>query len=121
MGTTMADTAHLDNLEELNTLDEEQLNTLADMLRASKHAVFFTGAGISTSAAIPDFRGPDGVWTREAQGGAAPQGIEMTAAIPTPAHMAMVALQDTGVIKHVISQNVDWLHRRSGIRADMIS
>jgi mono-ADP-ribosyltransferase sirtuin 6 len=72
-----------------------------------------TGAGISTAAGIPDFRGPSGVWTAEAYGRAAPEGTSLELAQPTLTHMALVALQGRGVIDAVISQNIDGLHLRS--------
>merc|ERR1719161_968165 len=99
----------------------EKLDKLAQMVRESDHFVAFTGAGISTSAGIPDFRGPDGKWTREAQGEEAIIGVQTVKAFPTPTHMALVDLYKRGTLKYVISQNCDGLHRRSGLPAAAIS
>ena len=43
---------------------EQDIKTIARWITESEHLVVFTGAGISTGSGIPDFRGPDGVWTR---------------------------------------------------------
>jgi NAD-dependent SIR2 family protein deacetylase len=94
---------------------------LADQIRKSKHFIVFTGAGISTSAGIPDFRGPEGSWTLLVQGRQRTKEINTLTAIPTPTHMALVALQDRGILKFLISQNCDGLHRRSGILPDRIA
>jgi len=95
---------------------------LAALITSSTHFIVFTGAGISTSAGIADFRGPTGVWTLRAAGLASQiQSVSTLTAIPTPTHMALVALQDAGILKHLVSQNCDGLHRRSGIRKEMIS
>lgn len=67
--------------------DEETLNwkvkQLADLIRNAKHCVVFTGAGISTSAKIPDYRGPKGVWTLRDRGETAKMEITLSQALPT--------------------------------------
>eukprot|EP00698_Gefionella_okellyi_P008504 TRINITY_DN2109_c0_g2_i1.p1 TRINITY_DN2109_c0_g2~~TRINITY_DN2109_c0_g2_i1.p1 ORF type:complete len:424 (-),score=80.55 TRINITY_DN2109_c0_g2_i1:107-1378(-) len=100
---------------------QASIHQLADHIRSAKHFVVFTGAGISTSAAIPDFRGPQGVWTRRDRGQTPPPCITMEEAKPTFTHRALLKLQQAGVMKYLVSQNVDGLHRRSGFAADQIS
>eukprot|EP00455_Lapot_gusevi_P048667 TRINITY_DN6765_c0_g2_i6.p1 TRINITY_DN6765_c0_g2~~TRINITY_DN6765_c0_g2_i6.p1 ORF type:complete len:564 (-),score=181.36 TRINITY_DN6765_c0_g2_i6:76-1767(-) len=99
----------------------DKIKHLANLIRNSRHFVVFTGAGISTSAKIPDFRGPNGVWTRRDRGQAAPKSVTMEAAQPTYAHRALLQLLQQGTVKYIVSQNVDGLHRRSGIPAESIS
>ncbi|KAI1440866.1 DHS-like NAD/FAD-binding domain-containing protein [Annulohypoxylon stygium] len=100
---------------------DKKAEALAKLIRNSKHLVVFTGAGISTSAGIPDFRGPKGVWTLRAQGKQVTGAVNTLQAIPTPTHMALVELQNRGLLKYLISQNCDGLHRKSGILPDRIS
>jgi len=113
---------------------------LAEWVRDSQHFVILTGAGISTSAGIPDFRGPKGIWTLEKQQkqmqkrkrkrpGEAESSestkepnsvplMDFGNAKPTLTHRAITKLAQVGKLKYCITQNVDGLHRRAGLSRD---
>ncbi|CDW73522.1 transcriptional sir2 family protein [Stylonychia lemnae] len=134
----MADTAIKSEEEKKEYFDtpevlDQKVEMLALWIKSSEHFVAFTGAGISTSAGIPDFRsgantvlqtGP-GVWEKAAfKEAASKKGVVRTniqKAYPTSTHMAFVELQNRGHLKFLISQNVDGLHRKSGIPPESIS
>ena len=86
----------------------------------TKHLVVFTGAGISTESGLPDFRGPDGLWTRQSKG-LPTQWPDLSLAEPNAAHMAIAELQELGKLSLLISQNVDNLHLRSGIQPELLA
>jgi mono-ADP-ribosyltransferase sirtuin 6 len=94
---------------------------IADLIKSSKHVIVHTGAGVSTSAGIPDFRGPNGVWTLQAKGKKPTASIGFADAKPTLSHNAVAALVSHGFVKHVVTQNIDGLHRRTGIPEECLS
>jgi NAD-dependent deacetylase len=100
----------------------QDIETIARWIAASEHLVVFTGAGISTDSGIPDFRGPDGVWTRKDKGLPPPK-WRVGAAGPRPnaSHLALVRLQELGKLQFLITQNTDNLHRASGIRPELLA
>eukprot|EP00828_Plagiopyla_frontata_P041638 TRINITY_DN5996_c0_g1_i2.p1 TRINITY_DN5996_c0_g1~~TRINITY_DN5996_c0_g1_i2.p1 ORF type:complete len:469 (+),score=74.68 TRINITY_DN5996_c0_g1_i2:1-1407(+) len=119
---------YFDSEEEL----DKKVTELANLVKQSKHFIAFTGAGISTSTGIPDFRsgvntklktGPGG-WEQLATKYKPTQEIHRISAlcaVPSPAHMGLVALQEVGVLKFLISQNTDGLHRRSQFPPDKLA
>jgi NAD-dependent SIR2 family protein deacetylase len=99
---------------------EERIKKLAQWMFESKYLVVFTGAGISTESGLPDFRGPDGIWTRQEKG-LPPKTRPFASVEPNNSHRAIVELQNLGKLKFLISQNVDNLHLRSGIRPELLA
>ena len=99
---------------------EERIEQFAQWMFESKYLVVFTGAGISTESGLPDFRGPDGIWTRQAKG-FSPKPRPFSSVEPNAGHRVIVELQNLGKIRNLISQNVDNLHLRSGIRPDLLA
>src|SRR5206468_6510490 len=115
-------------------LDDAIGANLVHHLRAASRILVFTGAGVSTASGIPDFRGPNGVWTRRRPVLYAEFLASEAARIeywdfkletwdvyqharPNGVHHALVALEGAGKIVAVVTQNVDGLHRRAGTSA----
>lgn len=107
--------------------------TLAEFLPKAKAITVLTGAGISTDSGIPDFRGPQGVWTKDPSAEAmstigaylADPEVRRRAwrsrrdnpvwdAEPNAAHTALVELERAGRLRALITQNIDGLHQRAG-------
>ncbi len=99
---------------------DNRIDILAQWMFEVKRLVVFTGAGISTESGLPDFRGPDGVWTRQAKG-LPTERRDFSAAEPNAGHVAIVELQRLDKLSFLISQNVDNIHLRSGIRPDLLA
>jgi NAD-dependent deacetylase len=107
------------------------MEKLTDYLRASERMLIFTGAGISTGSGIPDFRGPQGVWTRRQpvyfQDFMTSEAARIEhwdfklegwdgyrTAEPNAVHRAIVRLEKAGKVAAVVTQNIDGLHGRAG-------
>jgi len=120
---------------------ERLIERAAGDLVDSKYAIALTGAGISTESGIPDFRGPQGVWTKnpeaerraylgwqrfledpkaywEASLTSRRPGLsgDRERVMPNPGHHALVELEALAILKCVITQNVDALHERAGTK-----
>lgn len=114
-------------------MPSDPVQKCVDLILRSKNTVVLTGAGISTNAGIPDFRGPQGLYTSRLYD---PEKIfdisyflkdqkpfyefaydfialESTIS-PTATHHALAALEGAGKIKAVITQNIDGLHQKAG-------
>lgn len=109
---------------------ERKCLELADMIASAHHCIAFTGAGISTGTGVPDFRsgrntrlptGP-GLWElpkNERQKGNLLD--ECVKAKPGRTHVVLTQMWRAGMLKHIISQNVDGLHRKSGMPLQALS
>jgi NAD-dependent SIR2 family protein deacetylase len=101
---------------------KRQIEAIARWILESEHTIAFTGAGISTESGIPDYRGPNGVWTRRDAGLPPPKWkIPQSEVKPNSSHHALVELERLGKLQFLITQNTDNLHRESGIQPDAIA
>jgi NAD-dependent deacetylase len=106
---------------------------LAEIVRDNQPCVVLTGAGVSTESGIPDFRSPTGIWARfdPLEYGSieafradparvwsfyAPRFSMLTEAEPNDAHRALAELEQRGLVRAVVTQNIDLLHERAGSR-----
>lgn len=108
--------------------------TAADLLAAAHRITVLTGAGVSTDSGIPDFRGPNGLWTRDPE---AQRYVDLDVyrsdpqvrreawrrrarhpalvAEPNAAHRALAALYGHGRLRALLTQNIDGLHQVAGV------
>jgi NAD-dependent deacetylase len=116
---------------------EAKIIELAGLVHSSRYLVAFSGAGISTESGIPDFRGPQGIWTkmrpielqeflrdptarREYWRRKIESYPQMRNAEPNTGHKALVRLFEADLLKTMITQNIDGLHQKAGIPADRV-
>ena len=117
----------------------DQVRAVRGWIDAATRIVALTGAGISTESGIPDFRGPQGVWTKnpkaerlsniqhymsdpEVRRLAWQSRLDHPAwrATPNAGHRALVDLERRGLLHALVTQNIDGLHQQAGHAADMV-
>ena len=123
----------------MNETDEAEIEKIAGWLRDARDVVVLTGAGISTESGIPDFRGPNGVWTKDpaAEKTATlavlhgrPRGPPARVAEPAEQRVlagraerrapALAELERKGALHILVTQNVDGLHHAAGQSPDIV-
>lgn len=112
---------------------------LRELFARSRRTLFFTGAGISTGAGLPDYRGPAGLWTAKKREPVFFQEFlrdparrlaywahrledwdAYRDAPPTPVHLAIAARERAGRVAAVVTQNIDGLHLKAGSRPETL-
>lgn len=119
--------------------DPALLDDVAAWAAGARRGIVFTGAGVSTESGIPDFRGPDGFWKRndasrytiqnyvrdpehrkerwrQALGGGFLRAEGDRPVGPNDAHRAIARLEELGLVRGVVTQNIDGLHQDAGSR-----
>jgi NAD-dependent deacetylase len=106
---------------------------LARLIAENQPCVILTGAGVSTESGIPDFRSPTGIWAEfdpleyatvdafrrdpeKVWTFYAPRFSMLTDAEPNRAHLALAELERRGLVRAIVTQNIDLLHERAGSR-----
>lgn len=112
--------------------------SLASLILSAENVIAFTGAGISTESGLPDFRGPNGLWTKD------PAAAEMFnirsfksrqrvrdrywesrlgttgTVFPNAGHLALADLYRSGKLSAVVTQNIDGLHQAAGVPDEIV-
>jgi len=118
---------------------DDSLDTLATWIRTADAIVILTGAGISTESGIPDFRGPNGVWTKnpdaektatlshytsnpEVRRQAWRNRVEseIWSAQPNAGHRALAELEGKAQLHTLVTQNIDGLHQAAGTSPEKV-
>lgn len=99
-----------------------EIDQLKQLIDASNNITVFSGAGISTESGIPDYRGPNGVWTQNpslmyVKDDSVIDSLKQTlaGAEPNVGHLAVAKLWEQGKLRGVVTQNVDRLHQAAGV------
>lgn len=110
-----------------------RVGKVVDLLERAQRTVVLTGAGISTDSGIPDFRSPgEGIWTKVNPIYFTLHGFKknpaefyrsgmdlfqnMLSALPNQAHLALAELERRGLVRSIVTQNIDGLHQKAGSR-----
>ena len=114
---------------------EDKIKQLANIIKNSKHLVFFTGSGVSTDSGLKSFRGKDGLYSSLYKGKYRPEEVlssdffcshrkifieyveeelNINGIKPNKGHLALAELERRGILKAVITQNIDDLHQMAG-------
>ena len=114
---------------------EDKIKQLANIIKNSKHLVFFTGSGVSTDSGLKSFRGKDGLYSSLYKGKYRPEEVlssdffcthrkifleyveeelNINGIKPNKGHLALAELEKMGILKAVITQNIDDLHQMAG-------
>jgi len=114
---------------------DDKIKDLANIIKNSKHLIFFTGSGVSTDSGLKSFRGKDGLYSSLYKGKYRPEEVlssdffcthrkifleyveeelNINGIKPNKGHLALAELEKMGILKAVITQNIDDLHQMAG-------
>ena len=114
---------------------DDKIKELSSIIKNSKHLIFFTGSGVSTDSGLKSFRGKDGLYSTLYKGKYRPEEVlssdffcshrkifleyveeelNINGIKPNKGHLALAELEKIGILKAVITQNIDDLHQMAG-------
>ena len=130
----------MDGVSSPSSSGDDDIERARELIAAAQRVTVLTGAGVSTDSGIPDFRGPEGVWTKnpkaeliwnvdnyrddpEVRREAWQERLDhpMFAAVPGRAHEALVELERSGRLVALLTQNIDELHQKAGSSPDKVA